>query len=63
MKETKKNTKNYTVGIQVIRVFRVNIKAKNEDEAIDKAYEMESNAIEKDGNLMSVDTDYAEIAD
>ena len=48
------------VRIQVIKVFDVEVDAADADEAIDKAYQLQTTEIEATGDLIDVMTDHAE---
>ena len=55
----KKKKKKYRVGIQVIKVYDIDVDACSEEEAESKAYNVQSTTIEEKGKLISVETDYA----
>ena len=55
----KPKMKEYTVAIQVIKGYWVNVKAKSEEDAITKVEEMQSDEIEEKGSIVSVETDHA----
>jgi len=48
------------VRIQIIKVFDVEVDADDADEAIDKAYKLQTTEIEATGDLIDVMTDHAE---
>jgi hypothetical protein len=49
------------VRIQVIKVYDVEVDAADADEAIDKAYQLQTTEIEASGELIDAMTDHAEI--
>lgn len=51
------------VTIQVIKVYSVEVDAPNSDEAIAKAYELQTTEIEATGKLIDAMTDHAETED
>jgi len=51
----------YTVRLQVIKVYDVEVNANSEDEAIETAMQSQTTEIERDGNLIASETDHAEI--
>ena len=53
--------KEYVIGIQVIKVYHVAIKARSEQAAINKSYQMPTELIEEEGELIEIETDYATI--
>lgn len=56
-----KDTEMHTVRIQVIKVYDLDIEAVNADEALGKAYAMQSTKIENIGALVDVSTDFVEL--
>lgn len=48
------------VRIQVIKVFDIEVDAADADEAIEKAYELQTTEIEASGELIDAMTDHAE---
>jgi hypothetical protein len=48
------------VRIQVIKVFDIEVDAADADEAIDKAYQLQTTEIEATGELIDAMTDHAE---
>ena len=48
------------VRIQVIKVFDVEVDTADADEAIDKAYKLQTTEIEATGDLIDATTDFAE---
>jgi hypothetical protein len=51
----------YTVRLQVIKVYDVEVNANSEDEAIETAVQSQTTEIERDGKLITAETDHAEI--
>ncbi len=50
-----------TVRIQVIKVYEIDVEAKTDQEARIKTYSMQSTKIEKEGELINLELDNAEI--
>lgn len=48
------------VRIQVIKVYAIEVDAANSDEAVAKAYQMQTTEIETTGELIDASTDHAE---
>lgn len=55
--------KGFTVRIQVIKVYDVQVEAENEKRAIDTVQAMQSSEIEEKGEPVDVTTDFAEIVE
>ena len=53
----------YTVRGQVIKIYDVYIDAKDEDDAIQKFYDMQTKEIRENGRFVDATTDHAEIQD
>ena len=53
--------KTYTVSIQVIKIYLVDVQAESEEGAISAAYDLQVTEIARDGKLKDVSTDYAEV--
>lgn len=51
----------YNVSIQVIEVWRLNIEAESENDALDIARNMSTEQIRSEGSLGLCETDYEEI--
>jgi hypothetical protein len=51
----------YAIGIQVIKVYEIEVEANSEEEALAIAESKQSTEIESIGDLESAETDFAEI--
>lgn len=49
------------VRIQIIKVYDVEVDTHDPAEAIERAYEMQTTEIERDGRLVDATTDHAEV--
>lgn len=53
--------KKYLVGVQVIKVYHIEVEAEDDDEAMHNAYELSSSHIEEEGKLHLVEVDHPAI--
>ena len=53
--------KTYEVGIQIIEVWRVNIRATSPDDAEARTSELMVEEIRKQGEMQNIETDYATV--
>jgi len=58
MNEKEVTLKTYTVRLQVIKIYDVEVKADSQEEAVETAMQSQSTEIEKSGKLVCVTTDY-----
>jgi len=49
-----------TIAIQVIKVYHYDVEHRKDEDPLDKIYEIQTTEIEKSGELISTETDYAE---
>ena len=53
--------KKFAMGIQIIKVYNIEVEAENEEEAMHKAYETRSVDIEEKGDLQNIEVDHPTI--
>ena len=51
----------YLVGIQLIKVYNVEVEAEDEEGALNAVYDLQSTEIAERGKLKEVETDHAEV--